>query len=273
MRQDLLARAMREALPAESLRRLEERRSSGSAGPRRRTKGAHSKTTIMAMKYADGVLCAADRKTSGWGYSIMSQDSVKIYKVSAFSVLLGCGSVADIQLAEKTLGEANEEFREDNEFPLTMDAQANHLAMLCRWWNYWYGENFSLSTILAGVDAYGTDIYEIDQDGSTLVRRDYTATGSGGFRAEDQLDARYEDDLSLSRALEVAMHAMYHAGLRDSGSSPPIIATPSVATMNLRSGVRFLPDETVERALGRVLLTKRDVSRPMARALLQGRNR
>lgn len=273
MRQDLLSRAMREALPAEALRRLEERRTGGSTGPRRRTKGAHSKTTIMAMKYADGVLCAGDRKTSGWGYSIMSQDSVKIHRVSSFSVLLGCGSVADIQLAEKTLREVNEEFREDNEFPLTMDAQANHLAMLCRWWNYWHGEDFSLGTILAGADAYGTDIFEIDQDGSMLVRPDYTASGSGGFRAEDQLDARYEDNLSLDAALEVAMHAMYHAGLRDSGSSPPIIATPSVVTVNLRNGVRFLPDARVERALGRVLLTKRDVSRPMARALMLGRNR
>lgn len=255
MNHALFEQALRQGLPASALRALEKRR--GSPGTRHSKTGAHSKTTIVTMTYRDGIMCVADRKTSGWGYTIMSQDSVKIYKVSPFSALLGCGSVADIQLAERTLKFTCQEFFEDTSFVLTTDAQANYLAQCCRIWNYWYGETFSLGVILAGVDEDGPEMYQIDQDGCSLQFRDYVTFGSGGMRAEDTLDLVYEDGMPPDKALNVAMQAMFHAGYRDSGSSDARVATPSVATVTLESGVTFLPDSVIEDALDRVVKTKR----------------
>lgn len=259
MNHALLEQALRQGLPATALRALERRR--GTVGSQKSHAGAHSKTTIVAFMYRDGnedgIMCVADRKTSGWGYTIMSQESVKIYPVSPFSVLLGCGSVADIQLAERTLKHACLEFFEDTSFVLTTDAQANYLAQCCRIWNYWYSETFSLGVILAGVDEDGAEIYQVDQDGCTLMMKDYATFGSGGMRAEDTLDLVYRDKMPPDEALNVAMQAMFHAGYRDSGSSDARVATPSVATVTLKGGVKFLDDEVIERELDLVVRTKR----------------
>lgn len=271
MRTDLVERAIIQALPARALRQAERMRARSAATPKPLQNRIRSNTTIMTMKYAGGILCAADRKTSGWGYTIMSQESIKIYPVAPNTVILGCGSVSSIQLVEATLKEANHEFFEGYEFLLSVKGQVNYLAQLLRWWSFWYGEFFSVGVLLAGVDPDGTFIYELEEDGCNLERPHFATSGSGGFRVEDQLDARWEEGLSLSDALEIAMHGMVHSGMRDSGSSDPRIALPTVVTVT-EGGVEFLSERAVKAALAKVLRTKRgSINRAFARALLDSK--
>lgn len=270
MRSDLLQRAVRDAFPASALRKAATMRAGarGSSGPGKHR--IHSGTTIFTMKYTDGIMCAADRKTSGWGYSIVAQDSIKIRQVDQLSVVLGCGDVSSIQLIEKTLATANREFRESNDYPLSIEGQSAYLSELLRFWHAYYGDAFEAGSILAGLDAEGAHIFELESDGCVLARPYHASNGSGGFRVEDQLDARWVPDLSRKDALIVAMHCLAHSGWRDSGSSDAVIATPTVVVITSNKGVEFLPSNEIERALGAALLTKRWANQRIAKLLATG---
>ncbi len=272
MYEDHISAAVLQAVPARELRKLEN--GGGSRGRQQKplTERVRSSTTIATMLFKDGVLCTADRKTSGWGYSILSQRSIKITKISSHSALLGSGSVADIQLAYQSLQNANSEFEEDNNGEkLSTAGQAHYLAKLLRLWTQFYGAGLSVGVLLAGFDSTaGPSMFSIDDDGCCMKRSDFATAGSGGERIEDQFDARWEPGLSFEAALDVAMHGMIHSGMRDSGSSPPIIALPTVVTVTAH-GVQMISDRTIEQALGRALITKRGVRKSFARALIGGK--
>lgn len=271
MREDYTRAAISQAVPARALRRLEERRRGGGGKQRALlSERVRSSTTIAAMVYRDGVLCVADRKMSGWGYSIMSQSAIKIDRLSGYSVLLGSGAVTDIQLACETIQNVNSEFEEDHDAPLSVAGQAHCLATAFRFWSEELVDGMNVSVILAGFDAHGPAIFGIEGDGTTLKHSEYNCTGSGGSRIEDQFDARWEPNLSFEQALATAMHGMIHSGMRDSATSPPIIALPTVVTVTAK-GVATIPERTVERSLGQALLTKRGVRKSFARALIGGK--
>jgi proteasome beta subunit len=272
MYEDHIRAAVEHAIPARQLRRLQHRAGIGSKRAKPLTSRIRSSTTIATMLYRDGVLCVADRKTSGWGYSILSQRSIKITPVSSHSALLGSGSVSDIQMAYQTLQNVNSEFEEDNTGEsLSVAGQAHVLAQLFRLWGQYYGLGISVGILLAGFDEVnGPSMFSIDDDGCSLRRTEFATAGSGGDRIEDQFDARWEPNLPFEKALDVAMHGMIHSGMRDSGSSPPIIALPTVVVVR-NDGVHTIEERVIEKALGHALLTKRHVRKSFARALIGGK--
>ncbi|MBP6885821.1 MAG: hypothetical protein KBC02_01080 [Candidatus Pacebacteria bacterium] len=264
--------AVKHAVPDVLSRRLVRRVGGASKADTARASRIRSSTTIATMQYRDGILCVADRQTSGWGYSIISQRSIKITPVSSHSALLGSGSVTDIQLAYQTLQNVNSEFEEDNnDDALSLAGQAHVLSQCFRYWSQEYGAKFSVGVILAGFDSInGPTMFSVDDDGCAMRRTEFATAGSGGERIEDQFDARWEPNLPFERALDVAMHGMIHSGMRDSGSSSPIIALPTVVVVR-NDGVHTIRERVIERALGHALLSKRHVRRSFAHALIGGK--
>lgn len=213
-------------------------------------RGPVSKTTIVAFRYADGIMCAADRKTSSYGYGIFSQRSQKIYQVSPMSFLLGCGSVGSIQEVSDQLKARCMSVLRAYGIPLSIQGQAKYTARLCnhirRFLDGW---DFSFGGILAGSSYDGSShIYSIDEDGSRLDCPDYTASGSGGDNATMALDILWKraggHSMSMERALQLAVEVMYRAADRDSGSSALQVIHPTVAVITGGVGM-FLGDDLV----------------------------
>lgn len=217
----------------------------------RESRGPASKTTIVAFRYADGIMCVADRKTSQYGYGIFSNRSQKIYQVSYSSFLLGCGSVGSIQeIRDYLLTVCTSAYRTYG-VPLSIQGQAKYAARLCngirRFLDGW---EFSFGGILAGFSTDGTSaIYTIDEDGSRIESTDYVAMGSGGDNATVALDVLWKraggHSMDMLRALQLAIEVMHRASDRDSGSSPSPVMHPTVSIISDGIGM-FLEDDIVK---------------------------
>ncbi|HXV26737.1 MAG TPA: hypothetical protein VD862_01795 [Candidatus Paceibacterota bacterium] len=219
-----------------------------------------SRTTILALRYQDGIMCAADRKTSGWGYTIISQESRKIYQVSPTSVLLGSGVVGYIQEIRDSLTMRCTSFLRSYGLPISVQGQAKMLARWCNWYRRMEGWDFSFGGILAGVNLDGaTHIIAVEEDGSRIEFHDYFASGSGGDGATVLLDAHWKPGLTEEQAAGLAVEAVYHAAFRDSGSSDVRVATPTIAVVG-ETGVRFMPEELIRLISFKVLMEKMGVT-------------
>ena len=267
MRRDLLKKAIQSAVPPVDF-------GTSPAGGRRRGKrnGKSTKTTIAALHYGigkdKGILCAADRKTTaGWSH-IWSIDSVKIYQVSATSLLLGCGNIGDIQFVRDRLERWCDSWQRSHDIPLSVYAQANFVGRWCRWMYTWLSD-FSFGGIIAGMDPDSEFvIYDIDEDGGRIKHDRYASNGSGGANAKVILDKVWKPAMDRASAQRLAVDALFHAGARDNFSSDIRIALPTVAVVT-KKGIMRVTDKDVMTDVAQVLLNKMGIHLDLAKALVR----
>ncbi|HUO75801.1 MAG TPA: hypothetical protein VMU12_02725 [Candidatus Paceibacterota bacterium] len=260
MRRDLMQKAVESVLPPIEF---------GPTGPAvtKPSQGRQTKTTILAFHYADGIMCAADRKTTGYGFHIISQESVKIYQVSAASLMLGCGYVGQIQLIRDKLESRCESWQRAYELPLSIYAQAKFIAAWCRWLAM-FTYDFQFGALITGMDPDGSfKLYEVAEDGSQIRFDHYQASGSGGYEATVILDKAYKPTMDEKAAQRLAVEAIFHAANRDSGSSPIQVALPTIVTIT-KAGVKRIPDAQVMSEVAQVLMDKMGIHVDLAQAIV-----
>lgn len=258
MDQVRLRRAVERVLrpPDESIRRL---------GIRTKPDSAKSETTILAFRYADGIICAADRQVTE-GRSILSQEYEKVFKISSNSILLGSGSVVCLQEVCREMQYRCKDFEEQHGVPISIHGQVNFLSALCK--NF--DENASFDGIMAGVNRDGRHhLFLVDDDGSILPFDPFLARGSGSDSATSVLHvlwgSYWTNGLTLAKGIELAVLTIGIAAVYDSGSSDPRVATPTVAVID--SEARFVPKNVVAAAYESLLRKEDEQYRLIARDL------
>ncbi|BBL45194.1 proteasome subunit beta [Nanobdella aerobiophila] len=173
-----------------------------------------SGTTIIALKFKDGVIIAADRQTTA-GFMVYHRKTQKIHQITENILFGGAGLVGDIRTLLNVL-RANlklKKLRSKND--VSVGEAANFLATLM---NYYKWTPFFTEIILVGKDEKGYGIYSIDEAGGVEDFEDFTATGSGMIYALGVLETEYKKEMTLEEAKEVAKKAVYAATRRDLGS-------------------------------------------------------
>lgn len=212
-----------------------------------------SGTTVMAFPYKDGVIMASDRKTSGGYFFIVSLNTVKIHGVGIHAGFGAAGSVSHIQMVHDELVLINSSFMNQTRYPLSIRGQAHYVASWLRDYSIyvspWYLE---AQSIIAGVDKKGVSIFEVEIDGA-LLRHPYVVVGSGTEQATAILDQSRRTilgkSLSESKALDLALRALWQSGYRDSGSSDLRVAIPTVAKITFKNGFEMLDRDAVSHAV------------------------
>ncbi|KEG12371.1 proteasome beta-1 subunit [Trypanosoma grayi] len=176
-------------------------------------------TTIMAVAYDEGVVLAADSRTSTGTY-VVNRASNKLTKLSEKVYCCRSGSAADTQaLAERTANYL-ESYEADTSRPINVAAAANIFKKLC-YMNKW---NISAGIIVAGYDPVnGGSVYSIPSGGS-CVKLDYALGGSGSIFLYSFFDANYKRGMSKEECVRFCQRAVAHAYSRD-GSSGGLIRT------------------------------------------------
>src|SRR3989344_1682092 len=216
-------------------------------------------TTVLAFKYKNGIMFAADRKTSGGYLRIFSLDTIKIEEVASHTVIGCAGLVADSQFLKGILEETNGSFGGKYRFPLSTEGQANYIVNLCRNFRFYinpWDMGLEIQAILGGMDFSGDfKIFEISGEGS-LYKKDFTAIGSGTDHAlgvlRENKKSLVKKNLNLQESMAVAVKAIYRAGEADSGTSDIRVAIPSIAVVT-KTGVKFIKTENVKKVVNRVL--------------------
>jgi len=173
-----------------------------------------SGTTIVAIKFKNGVLIASDRQTTA-GMMVYHKKTQKVHQITDNILMGAAGLVGDIQALVKIL-QSNlklKYLRSKNE--PTAEEAASFLSTLM---NYYKWFPFFSEVIIVGKDNDDYNIYSIDEAGGLEKFDNFTSTGSGMVFALGVLETEYKENMSEEEAKELAKKAILAAIKRDLGS-------------------------------------------------------
>lgn len=180
-------------------------------------------TTIVALRYADGVVMAGDRRATA-GNVIAHRSMQKVFPADRWSgvSISGVAGVASemVKLFQLEL----EHYEKVEGVPLSLEGKATRLANMIR-------SNLPMAMqsglvvipIFAGYDlrrAQGR-IFNYDITGGRYEEMEYYGTGSGGTYARSLIKQRWSPDLDRGAAVALAISSLFEAADEDSATGGP----------------------------------------------------
>jgi proteasome beta subunit len=208
-------------------------------------------TTVLALKFTDGVVMAGDRRATE-GFTIADERIDKVFpadETSAVAIAGAAGQATEIVRLFQTELEHYEKVEGDR---LSMEGKANRLAQMIR-------QNFPMALqgqvvvpLFGGYDERRNEgrIFRYDATGGRWEEADYHSTGSGSLHARGTLKKRWRHDMGREDAVRAAVEALYDASQEDvaTGGPNPIRGIfPSVKTITV-AGVVEVPEAEVRGA-------------------------
>ena len=181
-----------------------------SAGPN--SEPVSTGTTIMAFKYKDGVMLAADSRTSS-GSFVASRVTDKITHLTDNIYCCRSGSAADTQLlARHVTREVELQSLKDDTIPSVRKA-----AYLMHKYIYDYSDFLLAAIIMAGYDESGGRVFKINVCG-TINEVNIAVSGSGSAFIFGYCDITYREGMTLDESIDFARTAVRLAANRDCSS-------------------------------------------------------
>jgi proteasome beta subunit len=173
--------------------------------------------TAVGLKVNSGVVVGAEKRVSYGGY-IVSRAGKKVFKISDRMAIAAAGLVGDMQTLHRILS-AEIMYRElITSTKMRIRSAAKLLSAIL----YSYKlMPFISEIIFAGYDDEGYHLYVLDPVGS-VIEDDYAAVGSGAPIAIGIIEAEYQKDLELEKAIDLAIKAIKSAISRDAVSGDGI---------------------------------------------------
>jgi proteasome beta subunit len=208
---------------------------------------AHA-TTVVALKFADGVVMAGDRRATA-GNVIAHRSMEKVFPADRYSAVAISGS-AGMALEMVRLFQVQLEHYEKVEgVTLSLEGKANQLAQMVRTNLGMAMQGFVVVPLFCGYDLSRGEgrIFDYDPTGGRYEETDFQTTGSGGTYARTTIRLGYRDGLSADEAIELAILSLYEAADADSATGGPDAVRgiyPVVATVTA-NGYEQRTDEDV----------------------------
>ncbi|MFM8793387.1 MAG: proteasome subunit beta [Acidimicrobiales bacterium] len=212
-------------------------------------------TTCVAMRYADGVLVAGDRRATA-GNFIRHRTVEKVVQADDFSAVAISGAagpaIAMIRLFQLQL----EHYEKMEGRPLTLEGKANQLSAMVRDNLPAALSGLAVLPLFAGYETRdGTGhIWDFDITGGRYEETDFVAIGSGSMHAGTVVKVGWRSSLNRDGAVELACRALWEAAEADAATGGPDMLRgvyPIMATISA-AGWQEVGDgemETVFRAI------------------------
>ena len=205
-------------------------------------------TTVMAVRYAGGVVMAGDRQASE-GYQVSSRAISKVIPVDRYSCVAIAGAAGPAIDMARLFRVEIEHYEKLEGVMLTTDGKANKLAQMVREALPMAMQGLVVVPLFAGYDLVrgAGRIYKYDPAGGRYEEDAYHANGSGGLFARNALKMLWKEGFSRTQAIDAALRALYEAADEDLGTGGPDFVReiyPSVFTMD-REGTTELPQAEV----------------------------
>ncbi|HLF16085.1 MAG TPA: proteasome subunit beta [Candidatus Thermoplasmatota archaeon] len=179
-------------------------------------------TTTVGIKTPEGIVLATDRRAT-MGYYVADKDVVKIEPLDDDSAITIAGSVAQAQSYAHMLRLNLEYTKNRRGWPLSPQELAKLAAYSIQRAGGLYGQ-FILATRDHGSGAGVSHLWDVGGDGSLIVKRDFTVTGSGTGPAIGVLESTdWTKVQTLKAAVEVASRAVKASIQRDVGSGNGLV--------------------------------------------------
>lgn len=213
-------------------------------------------TTVVAVRYNDGVLMAGDRRaTSG---NLISHRSIeKVFPADSHSAVGIAGAAGPAIEMVRLFQLQLEHYEKVEGSRLSIEGKANQLGTMIRSNLPAAMQGLAVVPLFAGYDTRRATgrLFQYDITGGRYEERDYAATGSGSLHAGTVVKIGYRDTLSRDEVVDLAIEALFQAADEDSATGGPDLMRgiyPVVATIT-SIGYERLPDDELAERTGRLL--------------------
>jgi len=208
-------------------------------------------TTVVAVRYVDGVIMAGDRRaTSG---NLISHRSIeKVFPADRFSGIAIAGA-AGPAIEMVTLFQLQLEHYEKVEGShLSLEGKANQLSQMVRNHLPAAMQGLAVVPLFAGYDL-GRSIgrlFQYDVTGGRYEEQEFAASGSGMLHAGTVVKLGYRPGLDRGEVVDLALKALWTAADEDSATGGPDARRgiwPVIATISTEGYQRVPDDELADR--------------------------
>ena len=208
-------------------------------------------TTVVAIRYQDGVLMAGDRRATS-GSQISSRRMEKVFPADSHSGVAISGVAGPAMEMVRLFQLQLEHYEKVEGVPLSLDGKANQLSVMLRENLPAAMQGLVVVPIFAGYDhRSGTGRrFQFDVTGGRYEEGDYATVGSGSLHASTVVKLRRHDDLDADGVVDVAVEALFQAADEDSatgGPDPLRGIYPIVARITAAGFERLEESEVAER--------------------------
>ncbi len=213
-------------------------------------------TTVLAIRYNEGVVMAGDRRATA-GNVIAHRRMKKVFPADEYSAVAISGTAGMAIELTKLFQTELEHYEKIEGTRLSLEGKANYLARMVRGNLALAFQGLVVVPLFCGYDEADDvgRLYTFDVVGGRYEEQDYAATGSGGAEARSFIKGVYEEGLNEERALEIAVEALVAAAEEDAATGGPDLRRgiyPNVAIVN-NAGLTEVDDERVAAVATRVI--------------------
>jgi proteasome beta subunit len=213
-------------------------------------------TTVVAMRTADGVIMAGDRRATA-GNFIAHNAMEKVFPADRHSAVAIAGSAGMAMEMVRLFQVQLEHYEKVEGATLSLEGKANQLAGMVRSQLPMAMQGLAVVPLFAGYDtARGTGrIFNYDVTGGRYEDTDFQATGSGGRDARNTVKLGWRAELPLEEGLDLAIRALWDAAEEDSatGGPDPIRGIYPIVAVVDAAGYREVAEEDVAERFGALM--------------------
>lgn len=200
-----------------------------------RTLDAPHATTVLALRFTEGVVMAGDRRAT-MGNRISNREMEKVVPADRFSGVAISGTAGVAMDMIKIFQLQLEHYEKLDGRSISLEGKANQLSQMVRSNLSAAMQGLVVLPIFAGYDlARRTGrLWDFDITGGRYEERDFVATGSGAGPASTVLKVGFRSDLQRDAAVDLACEALWEAADVDSATGGPDVLRgiyPVIATI------------------------------------------
>jgi proteasome beta subunit len=179
-------------------------------------------TTVVAVRYADGVVMAGDRRATS-GHLISHRSIEKVFPADRFSGVAIAGA-AGPAVEMVTLFQLQLEHYEKVEGShLSLEGKANQLSQMVRNHLPAAMQGLAVVPLFAGYDLARSvgRLFQYDVTGGRYEEQDYACSGSGMLHAGTVVKLGFRPGLDRQAVIDLALRALWTAADEDSATGGP----------------------------------------------------
>jgi|SRR5579884_570892 proteasome beta subunit len=205
-------------------------------------------TTVLALKYQQGVVMAGDRRATE-GFQIADRRIEKVFRIDEHSAMAIAGAAGPCIEMAKLFQTELEHYEKLEGIPLSCEGKANKLGQMVKANLPMVFQGLVVVPLYAGYDFTREEgrIFKYDITGGRYEESDYHAIGSGGKDARNTMREHFRKNLSEDEAIKLALLALYNAADEDVGTGGPDLVRgifPTVKTVSA-VGITDVPEQRI----------------------------
>ncbi len=207
-------------------------------------------TTVVAMRFADGVVMAGDRRATA-GNWISHRSIEKVFPADRYSGVAIAGAAGPAIEMVRLFQLQLEHYDKVQGSPLSLEGKANQLSSMVR--NHLPAAMMGMAVvpIFAGFDVRrdAGRLFEFDVTGGRYEEQAYATSGSGSLHAGTVVKLSYRDDMGRDDAVRLVVRSLMVAADEDTATGSPDHRRgiyPIVATITAQGFGRVDDDELAE---------------------------